>query len=916
MCTCIVLLAIMVTNVNVPGGSVFSQDFRLPAPGVMVQLSPEFNPPILQGIKVHPDNPFRFEFILDKGDSKLGNDLLKDESSRLIKYFMASLTIPEKDLWVNLSPYEKDRVVPESFGRTEMGRDLLAEDYMLKQITASLIYPEGEIGKKFWKRIYTEAAKRYGSTNIPVNTFNKVWILPAKAVVYENAQAGTAYVVESKLKVMLEQDYLSLTKHAGIQSTQAQAKNTSQLGSQIAREIVIPELTKEVNEGKNFAQLRQVYNSLILATWYKKKIKYSILSEVYEDRNKIAGVNIFDPREKQRIYERYLKAFKKGVFNYIQEDQDILTHQDIPRKYFSGGVTYIGLGNDLAMASSPGHLLDAAMRVDVTIDPEFSSLVPPMVRISELMKTGSIETLIRILQNTNLNDFYRVSVLKALGRIGDARAVDPLIKVIETTRNSDVRAIAADALGRIGDARAVDPLIKVIETTSNSDYVRAIAADALVRIGDARAVDPLIKVIETTSNSDYVRARAADALVRIGDARAVDPLIKVIETTRNSDVRARAADALEKITAKSKEGVERMVEKLVAKIEQNPTLLNSWDEEISAIYYPYIRGEIRRRFNLDEQHMQGAIAIGSEIELANQESKEVRFLTTDVKKLKEFLIWLVDENPLLFYRSYSNIHINIGMREKISQRKEQLIKEISHLMLYVYNVPARNEKHQRDQKYFIKTENIAGEGYVARFHIGEGAIGFDWDPKEGTQERPMDINYLIDMMVVLNKFLQEDVNEEKLVKIRDDLNQIYQQGGLLTSDLDVPNDVAWEDNNLKEIEGNSTYAEYYENARVHIRKAIGDYFSGVKKAFASDERLAVKENAQDNPEDNAMSSLKGGIDLTSDKALIVKNNGEAIKFNIDPAMMKRLKNATGFSPSGIIFQPMNRIMVKEFLDQK
>ena len=71
-----------------------------------------------------------------------------------------------------------------------------------------LIYPEDEIGKKFWKRIYEEAAKKFGTTNIPVNTFNKVWIVPEKAVVYENAKAGTAYVVESKLKVMLEQDYL------------------------------------------------------------------------------------------------------------------------------------------------------------------------------------------------------------------------------------------------------------------------------------------------------------------------------------------------------------------------------------------------------------------------------------------------------------------------------------------------------------------------------------------------------------------------------------------------------------------------------------------------------------------------------------------------------------------------------------
>src|SRR5208282_2011309 len=100
-------------------------------------------------------------------------------------------------------------------------------------------------------------------------TFNKVWIVPEKAVVYENTKVGTAYVVESKLKVMLEQDYLSLEKHEGIQSMSK--NNINAVGSQIVREVVIPELTKEVNEDKNFSQLRQVYNSLILATWYKKK---------------------------------------------------------------------------------------------------------------------------------------------------------------------------------------------------------------------------------------------------------------------------------------------------------------------------------------------------------------------------------------------------------------------------------------------------------------------------------------------------------------------------------------------------------------------------------------------------------------------------------------------------------------------
>ncbi len=337
-----------------PAPFVVAQEMvALPAPGTRVHLSPAFAPPVLKGIKIHPDNPFRIEFVLSQGDAVFPevdalNMELKRESTKLIKYFLAALTIPEKDLWVNLSPYEQDRIVPEFFGQTEMGRDLLTQDYMLKQITASLIYPEDEIGKQFWKRVYEEAGKEFGTTNIPVNTFNKMWIVPEQAVVYENAKSGSAYVVRSKLKVMLEADYLALNKNG---SGAVPPKDVNSLASKIVREIVLPQLTKEVNEGRNFAMLRQIFHSLILATWYKKKIKESVLTQVYSDQQKIAGVDTDDPSEKEQIYQGYLQSFKKGVYNYIKEEQDPFNHQSVSRKYFSGGMqmaTPLTVTNDLA----------------------------------------------------------------------------------------------------------------------------------------------------------------------------------------------------------------------------------------------------------------------------------------------------------------------------------------------------------------------------------------------------------------------------------------------------------------------------------------------------------------------------------------------------------------------------------------
>ncbi|GEM_PF-5784744 len=344
------------------------QVFKLPDPGVRLGLSPAFLPATLKGVKINPDNPFQFDFIVDSGDSELEGEAFKDESKKLIKYFLASLTTPENDLWVNLSPYEKERIIPDSFGLTEMGRDLLAQDYLLKQITASIIYPEEDLGKKFWDKVYKEAYAKYGTTEVPVNTFNKVWVVPDKAVVYEHDQ--TAFVTETHLKVMLEEDYLALlhnTKDEG-RETKDETSNVSRLSSNVIREIVIPALEKEVNEGKNFAQLRQVYHSLILATWYKKKLRDSILAKIYMDKKKVAGVgyvnsvmpaqagiqadireqDVVDPRfrgddkgdDVEGIYQQYLEAFKKGVYNYIKEDYDPATKETIPRKYFSGGLEF------------------------------------------------------------------------------------------------------------------------------------------------------------------------------------------------------------------------------------------------------------------------------------------------------------------------------------------------------------------------------------------------------------------------------------------------------------------------------------------------------------------------------------------------------------------------------------------------
>jgi len=333
----IVLTAFFLTSLGPLAETRAQTILDLPAPGSLIEQSNAYNPLQLKGIKVYVESPFHFDFLVDKGESKLNGQDLKDEITRLTKYFLTSLTVPETDLWVNLSPYEKNRISPESFGITQMGKDLLEQDYLLKQITASLTYPENGLGKKFWQEVYKKSYELFGTTDIPINSFNKVWIVPKRADVF--VRGNSAFVVKSQLDVMLEEDYLAMNKKSG-----EVPNEYSKAQAQIVRQVILPQLRKEINEGKNFIVVRQVYNAMILATWYKRHLKNNLLGKFYIGKNKVTGVDVADKEIKEKIYHQYLRSYKKAVYNYIKEDYDPISQKIIPRKYMSGGIEFENFG--------------------------------------------------------------------------------------------------------------------------------------------------------------------------------------------------------------------------------------------------------------------------------------------------------------------------------------------------------------------------------------------------------------------------------------------------------------------------------------------------------------------------------------------------------------------------------------------
>jgi HEAT repeat protein len=137
--------------------------------------------------------------------------------------------------------------------------------------------------------------------------------------------------------------------------------------------------------------------------------------------------------------------------------------------------------------------------------------------LGELRDERAVEPLIAALQDEK--SYVRFRAASSLGELRDERAVEPLIASLQD-KDSGVREYAAIALGEFGDSHTVEPLIAELQ---NGNWG---AANALGKIGDGRAVEPLIAALQVKNN--ILCQKAAEALEKLGDARAVEPLIAIL----------------------------------------------------------------------------------------------------------------------------------------------------------------------------------------------------------------------------------------------------------------------------------------------------------------------------------------------------------------------------------------------------
>lgn len=189
-------------------------------------------------------------------------------------------------------------------------------------------------------------------------------------------------------------------------------------------------------------------------------------------------------------------------------------------------------GNQFAFVREkqmPGQGDQAEVPIDVpTVSASGkSTLVKPVpASIRNPMVT---KELVAALTEGNLSDHKKNKTILRLMNEGDSTCVPLLIDLSTNVDNPLViRQNAIRALGKIGDKKAVSPLVKILEQSVEGDVqdeaedeaiIRRNAVNALGYIGDASALPILKRIAESTQEYQSVREDAGIAIRKIEEKK-------------------------------------------------------------------------------------------------------------------------------------------------------------------------------------------------------------------------------------------------------------------------------------------------------------------------------------------------------------------------------------------------------------
>ena len=137
---------------------------------------------------------------------------------------------------------------------------------------------------------------------------------------------------------------------------------------------------------------------------------------------------------------------------------------------------------------------------------------PAIAVLGKIADEAALETIQEYVDADSDPVLQRVT-LRAVGEIGSEESTQAVANKL-VADNQTTRSRAARALGMLGDARAIDPLADVLGDADEAAPVRASAAWALVQIGTQRALEAAAAYADADSYIVQVEAEVADEALK------------------------------------------------------------------------------------------------------------------------------------------------------------------------------------------------------------------------------------------------------------------------------------------------------------------------------------------------------------------------------------------------------------------
>jgi hypothetical protein len=233
---------------------------------------------------------------------------------------------------------------------------------------------------------------------------------------------------------------------------------------------------------RNLALLSIAYASSRAGTGFGEPLEGLRGEQVYLMKQFVEGQDRTRPWAALAIGLQGYHARAAGGSLFTSTGQALRWTLERTRSSADAGASCIALGLRRDAEAVP-HLLE---RLESTRDDADRGRVA--IALALAGATEAIQPLEEIVRESHYHPTLLRDASVALALLGDPGTTDELLGILVEAKSSAVRAAAVAAIGFVGDTRAVEPLLAILEDAQQSDSLRVSAATALGIVCEEQAL--------------------------------------------------------------------------------------------------------------------------------------------------------------------------------------------------------------------------------------------------------------------------------------------------------------------------------------------------------------------------------------------------------------------------------------------